>query len=460
MSCANIAAPTGGPKDVSAPVLKHRSMQDSALNFKGGKIQYEFDEFLQIKDIENQLSITPLLAHSPKITIHKRKATIYIADSLLMPNTTYQINLGNAIQDMHEGNPVKNLSFTFSTGSYFDSLTIQGAIFQAETGFKDTASWIVLYPMPVKDSAFTKQKPMYAQKSNQGVFQFKNLPNKDFKIYSLQETNNNLKFDADGERVSFYPKVVNASDSNLFVTLYSFIEKQKIDTNTKQLGRKTTFNAATKNTAFIYTINIDTLQKAKRTFDINDSIVISLSDSILEIDKSKIRLFQNEDFDATVNIRIDSSKKKIILKTEWVQDANYTLSLLKSFAENNQKIQATASSFHFKTKKENDYGTLTLTTTKDDKKIITLLKDNKEIATQKASDTLLKFALLSPGNYQIKILYDNNKNGVWDSGNLYEKQMPEVVKFLPEIIAVKANWANKIEVNDEEPKRKLKRLRE
>ena len=128
----------------------------------------------------------------------------------------------------------------------------------------------------------------------------------------------------------------------------------------------------------------------------------------------------------------------------------------KSFAENNQKIQATASSFHFKTKKENDYGTLSMVTTKDDKKIITLLKDNKEIATQKANDTLLKFALLSPGNYQIKILYDNNKNGAWDSGNLFEKQMPEVVKFLPEIIAVKANWANKIEVKDEEPKRKLK----
>ncbi len=457
VSCANIMAPTGGPKDEKAPLLRKRSLQDSALNFRGGKIQFEFDEFLQLKDVENQLVITPLLSVKPKVTIHKKRATIYLADSLLQPNTTYKISFGNAIQDLHEGNAVKDLLFTFSTGSYFDSLVLNGMVYEAETGKPDTAGWVMLYSTTAKDSAFYKQKPLYAQRTNNGVFRFENMPDKEFYIYSLRETNNNLKYDAADERISFYRQKINPADSQSFITLYSFTEKEKIDTNSKKSRARGNIAEQKKSNIFGYNANIDTIQKNKRTFDISDSILITFTDSILNIDQSKIRLFQGDNFDATAIIFIDTSFKKIIIKTDWVQDASYTLNLLKSFAENKQKVQASAASFTFKTKKESDYGFLTISAeAADEHKIISLYKDEKLVARKTVTDTLVKFPLLSPGNYQLRILDDKNKNGVWDTGNLHEKLLPEIVTLVAEPITIKANWGNKISINTTLQKRKQK----
>ena len=82
-SCANITSPTGGAKDVTAPKLKNRSVKDSLLNYTGGKIQFEFDEFIQLKDVQNQLVVTPLLKNKPLVTSHKKTVSIYLADSLL-----------------------------------------------------------------------------------------------------------------------------------------------------------------------------------------------------------------------------------------------------------------------------------------------------------------------------------------------------------------------------------------
>lgn len=447
-------APTGGPKDEKPPILKKRSIADSSLNFKGGKIQFEFDEFLQLKDVSNQLVITPLLKTNPKVTIHKKKLQIDLPDTLLLPNTTYRISFGNAVQDLREGNIVKNLLFTFSTGAYFDSLSLNGKIIEAETGKPDTASWIVLYAMPLSDSAFYKQKPLYAQKSNRGDFRFENLPNKEFKIFSLKESNNNLRYDAAGERIAFYPSKINPANQELFVTLYSFIEKEIPDTATKKLKGKAVTIEPKKGGPLNYVLNVDTMQKNKRTFNINDSIVITFQDSLAKIDKSKIRLFQGDQFDASTSIFIDTSAKKIIIKVDWVQDATYTLNLLKSFAENKQQVISSAGVFNFRTKKESDYGSLSVSLAQNEIQWINLFKDEKPIGQKRATDTLIKFSLLEPGNYHITILEDNNKNGVWDAGSLRENVQPEIVTLIAEPITIKANWGNKINLQATETKPK------
>ncbi len=459
LSCANIMPPAGGPKDDQAPLLKKRNVPDSSLNFRGGKIQFEFDEFLQLKDLENQLVISPLLKHRPKVSVHKKRATLILPDSLLLPNTTYRVSLGNAVQDLHEGNAAKDLVFTFSTGAYFDSLSLSGMITDAETGRADTSSWIVLYAAPFNDSLLYKQKPLYIQKSNSGSFRFENLPARSFEIYSIKESNNNLKYDAAGEKVSFYEHKVNPADTGLFVRLYSFLEKDRPDTSAKKLKSKSLAPDIKKPANITYTLNIDTLQKNKRTFEINDSIVISFNDTLTHVDAAKIRLFVGENFDATAQVSTDTSQKKIIVKTEWVQDAMYTLTLLKSFAENKQQLQAPAASFTFKTKKESDYGYIKISTVVDAHKIVSLLKDDKVFAKKMASDTVLLFGLLPPGNYQVSVLHDANGNGVWDTGNLLTRLMPEKVGLLSEAVSVKANWGNRIVLDDKEtrPRNTLKK---
>jgi hypothetical protein len=55
--------------------------------------------------------------------------------------------------------------------------------------------------------------------------------------------------------------------------------------------------------------------------------------------------------------------------------------------------------------------------------------------------------LFEPGDYEMRILYDNNKNGVWDPGNFAEKRQPEIVEKIQRKLTTKANWDNEIDIN-------------
>ncbi len=52
--------------------------------------------------------------------------------------------------------------------------------------------------------------------------------------------------------------------------------------------------------------------------------------------------------------------------------------------------------------------------------------------------------LCAPGNYSLRIIEDNDKNGKWTSGDYNKKQQPEKVYYYPENIEVRAGWDNDI----------------
>lgn len=453
IACANIMAPTGGDKDTTAPKMISRSLKDSSVNFKGGNIEFIFDEFIQLKDLQKQLLISPLLKEKPIISAHKRKLNIFIADSLLLDNTTYRVSLGNAIQDMHEGNPYDNLGFTFSTANYFDSLEIDGKVFDAQTGQPDTSVVIVLYDAQVPDSIFKKQKPLYVVKPNGESFRFMNMPQRSFKIFALQDANQNLMYDLPTEKLAFLDQIISPNNPSNKITLYTFIEADARDTSKLGMRRGMT-NTNTKNAKLNYQVNIDTSKKQQRNFELTDSIVISFTQKIKNFDISKVRLSQQEILDATAQINLDSSATKIIIKTDWVADASYTLQLRKGFIIDSSDTKADSALFHIKTKRLIDYGFASLIVEKKENNWLELTDGEKIIARKPANDTLVKFELLKPATYHVRILHDKNKNGKWDSGNYSKGIQPEIVERLPQEILIKANWENKINLTEKlKPKR-------
>ena len=55
--------------------------------------------------------------------------------------------------------------------------------------------------------------------------------------------------------------------------------------------------------------------------------------------------------------------------------------------------------------------------------------------------------LFFPGDYELRILYDDNKNGKWDPGEFFgKKKQPELVKPVERKIVVKSNWENEFEI--------------
>src|SRR5690606_31179220 len=65
--CAQIVAPTGGPRDSIPPVLVKAVPPDSSLHFKSNKIELYFDEFIQLKDLQKEMIISPNPKKQPQI---------------------------------------------------------------------------------------------------------------------------------------------------------------------------------------------------------------------------------------------------------------------------------------------------------------------------------------------------------------------------------------------------------
>ncbi len=208
-SCANIVPPTGGDKDETPPKLRNISPPDSQLSTRVKKLELSFDEYIVLGDAATQVHISPLLPIPLTLTASSKRVTVIIPDSLLQDATTYRITFGNAIRDLHEGNPWPGSGYTFSTGTYFDSLSLAGSVFDARTGLRDTAAQVMLYAAAAGDSAVVRQKPLYVVRADGlGNFRFEGLPARPFRLYALRDANSNLTFDGGAEWIAFADSII------------------------------------------------------------------------------------------------------------------------------------------------------------------------------------------------------------------------------------------------------------
>ncbi len=207
-SCANISAPTGGPKDETPPVMLRSEPENFATNFNGDQLEFKFDEYLQLKDINKQFVMSPPM-RMPNITINGRELDVKFRDTL-KPNTTYTLNFGNAVADLNEGNPYENFLFVFSTGASIDSFEMTGKLIDAFTHEPLPKINVMLYRTQ-DDSVVFKEKPYYfSQTDEKGIFHFVHIQEDCYKIVALNDKNNNLLFDVNDDPIAFLSQCVKS----------------------------------------------------------------------------------------------------------------------------------------------------------------------------------------------------------------------------------------------------------
>ncbi len=129
---------------------------------------------------------------------------------------------------------------------------------------------------------------------------------------------------------------------------------------------------------------------------------------------------------------------------EWLESANYRLLIPDSvffgpYGQSHDTLKTT-----FKTKALSDYGNLILKVKVPDtgSNYILQLMNGDKIAQQVpvTGDGEVAFRYLLPGNVRIKVIYDANGNGKWDTGHYILGIQPEKVSFFPKEVTIRANW--------------------
>ncbi len=456
--CANITTPTGGRKDTTPPKLVSIDPKDSLLNTRVTRLEMHFDEYITVSDVTKELQISPILTVAPTMVGKNKTVVVKFEDSLLEPNTTYRLSLGSTIRDLHEGNPFPKYTYTFSTGSYFDSLQLQGKVINAATGLADTGGIIVvLYNGTDNDSAVVRNKPRYITRADAaGKFIFRGLPKRAFHIYAIKDINNNMFYDgpAGGEMIGFADSSVVPSDTaQLMVNLSVFTEPEDSATKKKQdsIASKKESSKTNKKIAgdvLTYSVNLDTGNIEKRTFDITGYIYISFSKAPV-LNQEKITLTYDS-LGITVTpaftITSDTITHKVKISANWRENMEYKLRLVKGFAKDTSGAEVPPSRYNFRTKSaEDDYGTIHLhlpSKYNNPLYLLYVLADNDSVYLKPVTDTLITLNRLKPAKYTIRIVVDKNRNGKWDAGNLLGKKQPEVIIPYGEQLPIRAGMEN------------------
>ena len=225
--CANAVAPTGGPKDTTPPVVVAAVPENQSTHFIGKKIEITFDEYITLDNASQNVLISPPLSEKPDIKLKNKTVVIKFKENLV-PNTTYTINFGSSIKDLHEGNLFKDYVYCFSTGDHVDTLSIAGKVLDAETRKPVEGVYVGLYSADRDnlDSLPLTVAPNYITKTDkEGLFSLNGLADKSYRVFALKDANANLYFDLANEASAFLDTPVSPSDSTLKpITLHMFTE--------------------------------------------------------------------------------------------------------------------------------------------------------------------------------------------------------------------------------------------
>jgi len=446
--CANIVPPQGGPRDTLPPVLLDVNPPDSTLNFRGNRITFTFDEYVNLEEVQNNLLFTPTLPTTPDVQQRLKTIVVRLRDTL-EPNTTYIFNFGNAIRDYNESNILKNFVYTFSTGPALDSLQLSGKVVLAETGAVDTTLTVILH-RSLADSAIAKERPRYVSRLDaQGNFLFKNLPPGTFAIYALGDAGIARRYQGKNQTVAFSDSPVIVRNSMAPVELLAFKEAVTAPASAgTPVPPRGTRPGATENNRLRYTSNITNGAQQ----DLLRNLVLSFEQPLRTFDSAALSLTTDSTYQPVgYSLQLDSSRKILTILTPWIEGRQYNLITKKEFAEDTLGRRLLKSdTISFNTKKATEYGSVTVrlkNVVPAQNPVLQFVQNNQVVSAVAIGSGAYSQPLFLPGDYELRLLFDSNGNGTWDPGRLFNgRRQPEVVRSLNRRITVKTGSNNDFEV--------------
>lgn len=505
VGCAKRGTITGGAKDTIAPVLQLSEPRNGSVNFKGKTIKLYFDEYVKLKDVNKQLVVSPPMASTPDITptVASKFISIRLTDTL-KENTTYSLNFGQSIQDNNEGNPVSQFKYVFSTGSYIDSLKIEGTIQDALETKTDNFVNVMLYEMDEEynDSIIYKEKPRYVTNTldSLSTFRIENIKAGKYLLVALKDVVANYKFDPKKDKLGFYSEPITIPTAQRYaLKLSKQIPSFKALKPTQAAGGRLIMGyegdprniKATLKNGDEMLPSIVTQMPDKDSVQVwfkpvkADSIAVSVvkdnfaKDFFVKLKSQKTdslsispsingTIHPRQEFSlksVTPLVKIDTTRitvldlnnKAVPFKTEYdaflqqlkfrfnrEPEQKYAISVLPGALTDLFDKANDSLDYRLSTKQSSEYGNLiiNLKNVKQFPVMVQLTDEIGKVLAEEYSESAstVEFLGLEPNKFVLRVIYDANKNRQWDPGNFLEKTQPEDVIYFGTPLEVRSNW--------------------
>lgn len=267
--------------------------------------------------------------------------------------------------------------------------------------------------------------------------------NKWFLGYEGDKTN--LKISANTNNINIPLKILPYSDTKkdsiqLFLPILtaedSIVFKIENRLFKKEYSRKI------KDLKTIDSLQIDAIKPKYNNF--NDAFEMYATTPIKSIDVSKISIIDKDSLMINFNHKLDTLKNSLSILFEKKETEKYSILVEPNAFVDYNNTTNDSLNFKINTRKFNDYGNLTVVPLNGSNfpYILEVIKD-KDIVVATAIITenkAITFNLIEPNAYTLRIIEDENKNNVWDTGNYQLKKQAERVIYFPKPVDIRANW--------------------
>jgi hypothetical protein len=303
------------------------------------------------------------------------------------------------------------------------------------------------------DSAVIKEKPRYVARVDvNGNYRFNNLPSGSFALFALKDEGGQRRYLSNSQLFAFADEPVTPTTSPKPITLYAYTEKdEEKGKNGKPAIPQPARPGNKKNDKQDNRLRFET-NLSNNELDLLGQFEFRFPAPLKTFDTTKV-ILANDKNEPLSNYRFirDTSNKKVTLTYAWTPNTEYNLILDSAFAVDTagNRVHKT-DTLSFRTKNESEYGLLRLRLINLDfsKNPVLQFIQSDEVKFSYPMTTKEFYAkLFAPGDYDLRILYDDNKNGVWDPGAFFEnRHQPEKVLPISRKITVKAKWDNIIDI--------------
>jgi hypothetical protein len=190
------------------------------------------------------------------------------------------------------------------------------------------------------------------------------------------------------------------------------------------------------------TLNITALQNG--TLNFRDRFTLETTTPLVRFDNSKIKLTIKDSVTVAFTTEYDEFNQKLFFDFKKKPSEKYTFTILPGALTDFFDVSNDTLSFKLDTKSTTDYGNLRvqLQNVKHFPVIVELTNKTGDIIASEYSEnnTTVDFNLLEPQLFTLRLIYDQNKNKAYDTGNYLEKKYSEEVIYFSKEIDVRANW--------------------
>lgn len=516
--CAQIVVPSGGPKDMKAPFAEKYIPDSAATNFSAKTITIVFDEYIQLQDLQKEMTISPPMRIQPEVKAKGKTLQIELNDTL-KKNTTYVINFGSAIRDFTESNAKTDFRYIFSTGSYIDTLKLTGIVKNAYDQKTEKGILVMLYESG-EDSVPYKTGPSYFAKTNaDGTYKISNIRPGTYKVFALKDANSNYRFDLPSESIGFSDTLIRITrnvkhDLRIFteepakqrllknftngyarmMLIYSkpvsVVSYKPLNSTTRTETFLTEYNTGrdsiriwfpsfTKDTLYfkviadgttIDTVRIGTGQFQKGSGGRGEAFKLTATANVKKDVPFDLHKSVNLYFNHPIPVSGFNPEKISLLSASKIEpncidstmptpppaflkiwgatcsldgDSTYRLFVPPGSFTDIFGLQNDSIDIKFKVKEEKYYGTLKLTLKMKYRIAYVLELVNEKgqaIQYDRSERGIFSYVFLNPGSYKLRIIYDQNGDGKWTTGNYAEKRRPETIIYYPGAVTIRSNW--------------------